>query len=114
MTHIKLPLRDVGSLLNRATIQLDGSVLEQLRKARQNALQHQIPAQRAPVLAWLSHHGLVHHRAHKALNLGMATLLTLILLGGAVYWQYNREPDHSDIDIAILTDELPIDMYVDD
>jgi hypothetical protein len=34
-------------------------------------------------------------------------------VSGVSYWQHTSERDHSAIDIAILTDDLPVHMYVD-
>lgn len=116
----KLNIRDIGQVLNRSTAQFDNDTLDKLRVARRNALQYQLTPQRAPVLVWLSHHGLIHHNvphyaplSHRAFNFGMAALLALILLGGSLYLHNTYEHDHSDIDISILTDDLPVDMYVD-
>jgi inorganic pyrophosphatase len=36
-----------------------------------------------------------------------------VLISGFGYWQNTYENDHSELDIAILTDELPVHMYVD-
>lgn len=113
---IKLNINDVGKLLNHSTTQLDHGTLDKLQAARRTALQHQLTSRPAPVLAWLNEHGLIYHRSshsHKSLNWGMAVLLVAVLLGGTLYWQHANEHDHADIDIAILTDDLPVDMYVD-
>lgn len=115
MRH-KLNIRDIGQLLNRSTAQFDNDTLDKLRVARRNALQYQQTTQQAPVSAWLSQHGLIYHHAphgHKALSFGMAALLAVFLLSGVLYWHYSYEHDHSELDIAILTDELPVAMYVD-
>lgn len=112
----KLHTHEIGQLLNHSAAQLDENTLDKLQSARRTALQHQLTARQAPALAWLHQHGLIHpHPAHhhKALNFGLAVLLAIALLGGALYWQHSYEHDHSDIDIAILTDDLPVDMYVD-
>jgi hypothetical protein len=112
----KLNTHDIGRLLDRSVAQLDKDILEKLQFARRTALQHQPVTKQAPVLAWLAQHGLIHHHSahgHKALNFGLAALLAALLLSGALYWQQYYEHDHSDIDIAILTDDLPVDMYVD-
>jgi len=114
---LKLNINDVGQLLNNSTTQLDYGTLDKLHTARRTALQYQQTRQPAPVLSWLNEHGLIHHHhghhSHKALNFGMAVLLVAVLIGGVSYWQHSYEHDHSDIDIAILTDDLPVDMYVD-
>lgn len=115
MTNIKLNTREIGQLLNRSAAQIDSGTADKLLSARRAALRHQQTAQLAPVQAWLAEHGLIHHGAshsHKALNWGMAALFAAILFSGALYLQH-QSYDHSDIDIDILTDELPVDMFVD-
>jgi hypothetical protein len=112
----KLNTKEIGQLLDHAAARLDQETLDKLMAARRTALSHQQTAQQAPVLAWLSGHGLIHHgssHSHKAFNWGVAALVAAVLFGGALYLQQSYEHDHSDIDIAILTDELPVDMYVD-
>jgi hypothetical protein len=42
----------------------------------------------------------------------MVALLIALMVGGALYWQ-QQAYDHDDVDIAILTDDLPIDVYLD-
>jgi hypothetical protein len=42
-----------------------------------------------------------------------ALLVAIIMFGGNSYFKHLTEHDGSDVDIAILTDELPIDVYVD-
>ena len=113
--NTKLNTREIGQLLNRSTAQIDKNTADKLFAARRVALRHQQTAQLAPVQAWLTEHGLIHHGAshsHKAFNWGAAALLAAILFSGALYWQ-QQSYDHSDIDIAILTDDLPVDMFVD-
>ncbi len=116
----KLNLRDIGHILNRTTHQLDNGTLDKLRVARRKALQHQLTASASPVSVWLGHLGLTHQAAsrhggqpHKSHHFALAVLLATTLLGGVYYWQYSYEHDHSEIDVAILTDDLPVDMYVD-
>lgn len=111
----KLNTREIGQLLNRSANQLDRETLDKLQAARRIALQHQCREQQAPVLAWLTEHGVIHHGSasyHRAYNFGMAALLVAVLFGSALYWQ-QMSSDHSDIDLAILTDDLPVEMYVD-
>jgi hypothetical protein len=111
----KLNIKEIGQLLNRSTAQLDQGTLNKLQSARRSALQHQQREQQAPVMAWLTQHGVIHHHSspyHRAFNFGMATLLAAILLGGALYLQ-QQYLEHDDVDIAILTDDLPIDVYLD-
>ena len=112
----KLNTKEIGQLLDRSAAQLDKGTLDKLQSARRTAMQYQRTEQQAPVLAWLTEHGVTHHgssHSHKAFNWGVAALFAAILFGGALYLQQSYEHDHSDIDIAILTDDLPVDMYVD-
>ncbi len=115
----KLILRDIGKILSRSITRLDNDTLDKLRDARRNALQHQLTAKHSPVTVWLSHLGLIHHdthpsgRFHKSHNLALALLLAMTLSGGVYYWHSSHEHDHSEIDMAILTDDLPVEMYVD-
>jgi hypothetical protein len=112
----KLNTKEIGQLLNRSAAQLDRGTLDKLQSSRRTALQYQRATQQAPVMAWLTQHGLIGHHSttgHKTINWGLATLLLLVLLGGSLYWQQVSERDPADIDIAILTDDLPVDMYVD-
>ncbi len=110
----KLNTHDIGRLLNSSAAQLDQGTASKLLAARNNALRHQQVTRSA--LAWLTQHSLIHHpstHGHRALNWGVGALLAMILLSTAIYWQQCYEHDHSEIDIAILTDDLPVDMYVD-
>jgi hypothetical protein len=114
--NYKLKTHEIGKLLNRSAAQLDRDTLDKLHSARRFALKYQQDTQQSPVLAWLTQHGLVGHHStsgHKTVNWGVAMLLVMVLLGGALYMQQSNDHDHSDIDIAILTDDLPVDMYVD-
>jgi hypothetical protein len=113
---IKLKIEEIGRLLDRSTSNLSTTTMDGLHAARRAALKHQQTKQPTPVHAWLSEHGIIGHHAshqHKALNWGLATLLAVVLIGSIGYWQNASEHDHSELDIAILTDDLPVHMYVD-
>lgn len=113
---IKLNIDDIGRVLDRSTSELSTKTADGLHAARRAALQHQQIKQPTFVYAWLNEHGIIGHHAshqHKALNWGLAALLAIVLIGGIGYWQNTSERDHSELDIAILTDDLPVHMYVD-
>ncbi|OGT25192.1 MAG: hypothetical protein A3K00_09805 [Gallionellales bacterium RIFOXYD2_FULL_52_7] len=102
----------IRKLLDHATVHLDTTTASHLRSARNRALAYQ-----APRPAWLDRHGILvlatrsrHGIPFWALSILLAAGL---LLGTATYWQHATEHDHSDIDIAILTDDLPVDAYID-
>ncbi len=114
---MNIKLNNVGHLLTRSAAQLDQHTLNKLQAARQNALQHQRTASHSSIPNWLGGNVLAQHHLHlphsRAGNWGLAVLLVAILFGGSLYWQNVYEHDHAEIDIAILTDDLPVDMYVD-
>jgi hypothetical protein len=106
----------IKALLNASTLQLAPATLEKLRTARTNALTHQRIHHAAPVLAWLGHHSGRNDSFHmsRSLNWGIALLFVVFLISGASFWQnYTTEHEISELDIAILTDDLPIHIYVD-
>jgi hypothetical protein len=113
---IKLNINDISRLLDRSTSELSTKTADGLHAARRAALQHQQIKQPTLVHAWLNEHGIIGHHGshqHKTLNWGLAALLAVVLIGGIGYWQNASEHDHSELDIAILTDDLPVHMYVD-
>lgn len=106
----------VKQALNQSVQRMDASIIADLRIARTRALDRHHALQQAPVLAWLNHHGLwssAPSNTHKYQNWGVALVLLACLLSGMAYFQQSNEHDHSEIDIAILTDDLPVDAYVE-
>ena len=114
MKNKNLTPDSIKSLLNCSASNLDDATIEKLRASRNRALERHRVLQHAPVQAWLTHHGLwtgSSHPSHKPVYWVLAVLLALSLYSGISYIQHDR--DHSDIDIEILTDDLPVDAYVD-
>lgn len=106
----------IKALLNISTSQLTPATLEKLRGARSIALEHQRTQRSAPALAWLGHHGGHNDSFHISKTMGwvVAALFVAFLISGASYWRsYTTEHEICDVDIAILTDDLPIHVYVD-
>ena len=101
----------IATLLSRSAEQLDEDVVSALREARAIALQKQ--RAHAPVfsLSTIGHraHNLIPHTAHQWL--AATVVLAAIVFGMADYWQSTQ--DKQNLDIAILTDDLPIDVFVD-
>lgn len=104
-------------LLNNSTMQLSPRILEGLRAARTRALGHQRVRQIVPALAFLGYHGSFKDLFHasRAMNLAVAIVLMVFVINGVNYWQnYSIEHEISEIDIAILTGDMPLHIYVDD
>ncbi len=99
-----LNIEATRQLLNRSLGQLDQSTLASLRQAREQALTRHSAA--GAHVRWSL------GTRHPSLATWLATVLVAIGLFGGVtyYWQQGR--DSSDVDLAILTDDLPADIYV--
>lgn len=107
----------IKELLDISTTQLHPETLDKLRRARTRALDHQRVRQSVPVLAWLGHHGAnsnesIHYS--KALNWAVGAIFVACIVTGVSIWRnYTIEHEICDVDIAILTDDLPVHVYVD-
>ena len=101
--------------LDRGVERLDPVTLERLAAARKVALSH-YRERPEPVfgLAWAVN--AISHRAaqrpHGARYLIVVAALALGLIG-VVYWQTMTPNDFSEIDVKLLTDDLPLDAYLD-
>lgn len=109
MTHNLNPKR-VTQLLTQGTWQMDESVLTALSDAREKALKKQ--SVRVPVFTlatgrWT--HLLSPIANHQWVSAG---LLAVMLVIGMSYWHYVQEQQIADLDVAILTDDLPIEVFV--
>jgi len=114
----KLNTESIRQLLDRSSVRLDQPTVVKLRDAREQALARfdargTAPAF-APSFAWLgaltgSGHGSQRSHYYWA----AAVLFAALLFSTTTYWHHVTEHDNSEVDIAILTDDLPIDIYVD-
>jgi len=104
----------ISQLLNRSLLRLDQPMLACLRSARKQALDR-YEARRAalPLFAWAGEHIIWHESAHRRYYWIGAILLAASLFSGITYWQQAMDSDTSAEDIAILTDDLPIQYYVE-
>lgn len=108
----KLNPKRIAQLLNQGTWQMDAGVLAALSDARQKALQRQ--SARAPVFTlatgrWT--HFLASFTAHQWVSAGL--LAAMLIIGSGYYWHHTHEQQIADLDVAILTDDLPIEVFVD-
>ena len=95
---------------------LEPGVRERLTVARRTALSH-YRGKPATVLglAWAGQAAvrLTEHRSHSA-RLLIAAAALLLATAGVVYWQSTGPANGlTDIDLNLLTDELPINAYLD-
>ena len=103
----------VQHTLNRA-IEVPPGAAERLRAAREQALARQRPEQ-APALEWADNVlGILGGWA----GVSLRVLLPLALLAAGVMgiysWQQNQaQVELEEIDAGLLTDELPLDAYLD-
>lgn len=106
----------IKELLNMSTARINPATLEKLHMARTRALDHQQTSSTVPVLSWIGHHRSRHdsHHLSRPMTWAIAALFAVCLASGAVYWNdYTTEHEISELDIAILTDDMPIHVYVD-
>lgn len=104
----------ITQLLNISTRQITPEVASALQKTRQHALSRQKAHSRA--LALSSGHGLPYalFDSFPVQDWMAAGLLVAMLVIGSGYWQHIQQEDQiADTDVAILTDDLPIDAFVD-
>lgn len=110
--NIKLTRQEIGHLLDRSADELNRSTVDGLHAARLHALQRQ----RVSMSTWLSRDGMLHGHvqlSQRSLGWIMAAIVATLLLINLTDWYHASGHDHGDIDIAILTDEMPVDVYVD-
>jgi hypothetical protein len=106
----------IAQLLTKSTQHLNKATLSALANSRENALQRQ--GARAPAFSLASHSAHTSARwggrlISHATQIWIATgLLAIVLLAGTSYWQHVQEQQNDDTDVAILTGDLPIDVFV--
>ena len=90
------------------------SIAERLRAARERALERQRP-EPAPALAWADNVvGSLGGWAGISLRLVAPLAVLLIGIASLYTWQQNqRIKEVEEIDALLLTDDLPIDAYLD-
>ena len=103
----------VRHLLNQG-LSVDRVTAERLRAARERALARQRP-EPAPVLAWADN---VLGAFGGWSGLSVRVVLPLVVLAAGVsgvysWQQYQRAAEVEEIDAQLLTDDLPIDAYLD-
>ena len=104
----------IKHLLNRSVTRLEQPVLSRLRDARARALVRYEARRTSPALAWAGSFTWNTTGSPQKIHFwAAAVLLVAVLLGAATYWNQAADNDTSDVDIAILTDDLPMHVYID-
>ena len=104
----------IRQVLNQGT-QLDGKTLSRLRLAREKALRQQLVAKPAQGLAWVD---TVVGDFGGYGGFSLRVLLPMVVLIGGLLaisnWQQNlRVAEVEEIDALLLSDDLPLDAYLD-
>ena len=102
----------IAQLLTQSTQQLDDTTVTALVKARRNALAMQpsrASAYSVTTGRWTDH--LIPHSMMQWLATGL--LAALLVVAGANFVQHSEEQRISELDVAILADEMPLDVFVD-
>lgn len=107
-------LSAIKNALNRNADNLNNSVIFKLAAIRHQALlrskqAHQLTPEHSSSGIMRLRAVSLHHET--SLWIGIALIIIFSVLVHQ-YWDPSND-DHVDIDFAILTDELPIDVYVD-
>jgi Protein of unknown function (DUF3619) len=102
----------VRHILNGASV--DASIAERLRAARELALSRQRP-EPVPVLRWADNvFGGFEGWGSLSARVLLPAAALLVAVAGIYTWQENRRvAELVDIDSQLLTDDLPIDAYLD-
>jgi len=113
----KIAPESIAKLLTKAAEQLDDGTVAALHRAHDIAMSRYSSVQ--PVLKLSSVNEIPWLTLHSPRQ-WMATivLLAAVLVSAAGYWHYWRvhdlnDHDASHLDIAILTDDLPMEIFVD-
>ena len=112
MSSKKVNPERIAHLLTRAAQRLDDNTVAALHQAREFALERQL--QRKPVSILSAGHGmqwLMPHSPHQWV--AMVILLATIVFGAVDFWQHAHEVELARLDAAILTDDMPLEVFVD-
>jgi hypothetical protein len=103
----------VRQALDERTRRLEPALSERLRAARERALANR-RAERVPALAWADNVLGGSGFGGFWLRLVLPAVFVLLAAAGLYGWQQNqRLAEIEEIDAELLTDDLPIDAYLD-
>lgn len=107
--------KEITRLLDRGLDNIGQDTLQRLQAARRASLEN---CQVSETI-FTTGGGMSAHSGHDwHFNTGriLSLLALLLALAGVAYWQtpLQQGDDIADLDIMVLTDELPVDAYLDD
>lgn len=106
----ELDPRQIVHFLKHHASPLDEKTLASLARSRENALLKKLNP--SPVRVFAGHVFKLPHLPHIEHQLLIVGLLAAALFIGADVWQNDEDQQNCDVDIAILTDELPLEVFV--
>lgn len=101
----------IAQLLNRSAQQLDEDTLSALRAARHSALSKQRVSVAAATFS--SGHQIHFHLSARAQKWIITLLVAATLISAWGVLQHQHEQQINELDIAILIDEMPIEVFLD-
>lgn len=102
----------ISQVLTQSCEQLSDRTIIRLQKSREAAVQAQA-AQYQTALTFNTGH-FAHLLPHTGMQWVIAlAMLAIFAMGAANYWQHTSEQALSHVDLAILTDDLPLEVFVD-
>lgn len=107
--------RRITGHLDRGADQIDVATRERLLAARERALLSYRATAPVPGFAWAGQAAsqITGHRVHSLRNAVAFAVILLALTGLAVWISAGPTSEVADIDAGLLTDELPINAYLD-
>jgi hypothetical protein len=104
----------VRQILNRGLAGVDATAAERLRAARERALARQ-RAELSPAMAWADNAvGRVGGWGGLAWRIVLPIAMLALAVGTLQYWQQDKRiAEIEELDAQLLTDDLPIDAYLD-
>ena len=107
--------RRITGHLDRGADQIDAATRERLLAARERALLSYRATEPVPGFAWAGHatSQVTGHRINSLRNAVALGAILLALTGLAVWISAGPTNELADVDAGLLTDELPINAYLD-
>ena len=102
----------ITHLLDAGLERLEPRIVHALQAGRHRALLRQ----RSKTALWPGNTALILRWPFAAHHPHLATALPLLLvlgIGTLTFWQHEKSHDMSHVDIAILTDDMPMEVFVD-